>query len=99
MTATEIISGQAGPPPASAKELLAVLTAKSPKNESIGKQSAFVHACIWVNPELVAEIEFLEWTESDHPRHAKFVGLREDKDPRSVVKERSGGVLRSPPSR
>jgi hypothetical protein len=45
----------------------------------------------------VAEIEFLEWTESDHLRHAKFVGLREDKDPRSVVKERSGGVLRSPP--
>jgi len=37
VTATEIISGQAGPPPASAKELLAVLTAKSPKNESKGK--------------------------------------------------------------
>ena len=37
VTATEIISGQAGPPPASAKELLAVLTAKSPKNLSKGK--------------------------------------------------------------
>jgi bifunctional non-homologous end joining protein LigD len=35
--------------------------------------------CIWVNPELVAQIEFLEWTESDHLRHSKFVGLREDK--------------------
>ena len=37
VTATEIITGKAGPPPASAKELLAVLTAKSPKNVSKGK--------------------------------------------------------------
>jgi len=44
--------------------------------------------CVWLRPELVAEIEFLEWTESDHLRHSKFVGLREDKDARSVVKER-----------
>jgi DNA ligase D-like protein (predicted ligase) len=42
--------------------------------------------CVWVRPELVAQIEFLEWTESDHLRHSKFAGLREDKDPRSVVK-------------
>jgi lipid-binding SYLF domain-containing protein len=37
VTATEIIAGKAGPAPASAKELLAVLTAKSPKNESKGQ--------------------------------------------------------------
>ena len=43
--------------------------------------------CVWVRREFVAQIEFLEWTESDHLRHSKFVGLREDKDPRSVVKE------------
>jgi len=43
--------------------------------------------CIWLRPALVAQIEFLEWTESDHLRHSNFVGLREDKDPRSVVKE------------
>ena len=43
--------------------------------------------CIWVRPTLVAQIEFLEWTESDHLRHSKFAGLREDKDARSVVKE------------
>ncbi len=48
--------------------------------------------CIWVNPELVAQIEFLEWTESDHLRHSKFVGLREGKDARSVVKEHAGGA-------
>jgi DNA ligase D-like protein (predicted ligase) len=45
--------------------------------------------CVWTRPELVAQIEFLEWTESDHLRHSKFAGLREDKDPRCVVKEQA----------
>jgi DNA ligase D-like protein (predicted ligase) len=43
--------------------------------------------CVWVRPRIVAQIEFLEWTEADHLRHSKFVGLRYDKNPRSVVKE------------
>jgi DNA ligase D-like protein (predicted ligase) len=43
--------------------------------------------CAWVRPEVVAQIEFLEWTESDHLRHSGFVRLREDKDARLVVKE------------
>ena len=44
--------------------------------------------CIWLQPELVAQIDFLEWTESDHLRHSKFVALRDDKNPRDAVKER-----------
>jgi len=43
--------------------------------------------CVWLRPEAVAQIEFLEWTEADRLRHSKFVGLRDDKDARSVVKE------------
>jgi len=43
--------------------------------------------CVWVRPQVVAQIEFLEWTESDHLRHAKFAGLRDDKDPREVITE------------
>lgn len=43
--------------------------------------------CVWLRPEAVAQIEFLEWTEADRLRHSKFVRLREDKDPRKVVKE------------
>src|ERR1700740_1502620 len=42
---------------------------------------------VWLKPVAVAQIEFLEWTEADRVRHSKFVGLREDKNPRSVVKE------------
>jgi ATP-dependent DNA ligase len=37
--------------------------------------------------EAVAQIEFLDWTAGDRLRHSKFVGLRDDKDARSVVKE------------
>ena len=40
-----------------------------------------------LRPETVAQIEFLEWTESDRLRHSKFVRLREDKEGRGVVKE------------
>jgi DNA ligase D-like protein (predicted ligase) len=43
--------------------------------------------CVWVQPELVARIEFLEWTDADHLRHSKFAGLRDDKDSRKVIKE------------
>ncbi len=43
--------------------------------------------CVWVRPELVARVEFLEWTDADHLRHSKFAGLREDKAPRQVVRE------------
>jgi ATP-dependent DNA ligase len=43
--------------------------------------------CVWLRPEAVARIEFLEWTEANRLRHSKFVRLRDDKDARSVVKE------------
>lgn len=53
-----------------------------------GLTAAKMKKCIWVRPELVANFEFLEWTDTDHVRHIKFLGLRDDKDPRIVVRER-----------
>jgi len=44
--------------------------------------------CMWLKPQLVGRVEFTEWTPDGHLRHAKFAGLREDKDPREVVRER-----------
>lgn len=41
----------------------------------------------FVRPELVAEIEFRTWTADGHLRHASFRGLREDKDPKEIVRE------------
>lgn len=43
--------------------------------------------CVWLTPEAVARIQFLEWTGADHLRDSKFVALRDDKDPRKVVRE------------
>lgn len=44
----------------------------------------------WIDPELVAEVGFTEWTEDGKLRHPRFLGLRHDKDPRKVVRERPG---------
>jgi bifunctional non-homologous end joining protein LigD len=43
----------------------------------------------WVEPRLVAEISFAEWTPDGSVRHASYQGLREDKDARSVGRERA----------
>jgi bifunctional non-homologous end joining protein LigD len=43
--------------------------------------------CIWLRPELVARIEFADWTPDGHLRHARFVSLRDDKQPHKVVRE------------
>ena len=43
--------------------------------------------CQWLKPLLVGQFEFVEWTDGAHLRHSKFIGLREDKDPKEVVKE------------
>jgi bifunctional non-homologous end joining protein LigD len=41
----------------------------------------------WVKPELVAQVGFEEWTDYGRLRQPRFLGLREDKEPRSVRKE------------
>ena len=41
----------------------------------------------WVKPSLVAEVRFTEWTNDGALRHPAFVGLREDKPSRDVVRE------------
>jgi bifunctional non-homologous end joining protein LigD len=45
----------------------------------------------WVKPELVAQVDFSEWTADGRLRHPRFLGLRTDKDPREVVRERPSG--------
>jgi bifunctional non-homologous end joining protein LigD len=41
----------------------------------------------WVEPELVAQLGFAEWTTAGRLRHPRFLGLRFDKPARSVVRE------------
>lgn len=42
---------------------------------------------VWLRPELVAQVTFGEWTTAGHLRHPVFLGLRDDKAPRVVVRE------------
>ena len=41
----------------------------------------------WVEPELVAQVGFSEWTRDGRLRHPRFLGLREDKAAKEVVRE------------
>jgi bifunctional non-homologous end joining protein LigD len=41
----------------------------------------------WVRPELVAQIGFTEWTRDGRLRHPRYLGLRDDKPARDVVRE------------
>jgi DNA ligase D-like protein (predicted ligase) len=52
-----------------------------------GLPKAKMAECQWLKPVLVAQFEFLEWTADNHLRHSKFVGLREDKQAKNVVRE------------
>jgi bifunctional non-homologous end joining protein LigD len=49
----------------------------------------------WVEPVLVAEIEFTEFTQDGRIRHPSFVGLREDKPAAQVVRERPRAASRT----
>jgi len=41
----------------------------------------------WVEPKLVAQVSFTEWTSDGKLRHPSFMGLRDDKKPAEVVRE------------
>jgi DNA ligase D-like protein (predicted ligase) len=41
----------------------------------------------WLKPKLVAQIDYADWTEANHLRHSRFIGLRDDKKPEDVVRE------------
>jgi bifunctional non-homologous end joining protein LigD len=46
----------------------------------------------WVQPKLVAEVTFLQWTRDNQLRAPVFVALRSDKDPQTVVREQAAAA-------
>jgi ATP-dependent DNA ligase len=47
--------------------------------------------CHWLKPQLVAQIEYADWTGANHLRHSKFIALRDDKPAKDVRRERPVG--------
>ena len=58
-------------------------------NPPRGAEARGVH---WVKPELIAAISFAEWTGDNRLRHPSFQGLREDKPPVAITRERASGA-------
>ena len=50
-------------------------------------EKAIPRDATWVEPELVAQIAFMEWTPDGRLRHPSFLGMRFDKAAREVVRE------------
>jgi DNA ligase D-like protein (predicted ligase) len=67
------------------ERLGALETAKSPFGDPVKPLPKGTH---WVKPKLVAQVAFAEWTGAGRLRQPRFLGLREDKRPRDVVRER-----------
>ncbi len=43
---------------------------------------------VWVKPRYVAQVHFTEWTHDNRLRHPSFLGLRDDKSPKEVMREK-----------
>ena len=52
----------------------------------------------WLEPELAAEIKFAAWTEDNLLRQASFKGLRTDKDPKDIKREKADDEIQPPSS-
>jgi bifunctional non-homologous end joining protein LigD len=53
----------------------------------LGITPAVMRMCSWVEPVLVAQIKFTEWTSDNQLRQPVFLGLRTDKAAKEVVRE------------
>ena len=63
------------------------LPEKSKGRWGIGITPAMTERCQWVNPVLVAQVKFTEWTHDGQLRQPVFLGLRTDKEAKEVVRE------------
>ncbi len=71
------------------KKRMAPLSEKDSPFVNLREKRGVARHAHWIRPELVAEVEFTEWTDDGMLRHPVFHGLREDKPPRQVVREQA----------
>ncbi len=67
----------------SLREVLEHLRSTAPPFSPVPSEAA--GGAVWVRPNLVASVEYLERTRAGHLRHPRFKGLRSDKEPESCL--------------
>ena len=63
------------------------------------KDAPRIRTATWVRPRLVGQVSFTEWTTDGRLRHPSFLGLRDDKAPEEVVREKPSRVTLTNPDR
>ena len=72
---------------ATLRELAGALAPLVRETSPFEPEKGLPRAATWVEPELVAQIAFMEWTSDGRLRHPSFLGVRFDKPAREVVRE------------
>ena len=72
---------------ATLKELAGQLAPLTRDTSPFEPEKGIPRAATWVEPELVAQIAFMEWTGDGRLRHPSFLGMRIDKPAREVTRE------------
>ncbi len=52
-----------------------------------GLGPAEMRKCTWLEPKLICQVRFTEWTRDQHLRHPLFLGMRDDKLAKEVIRE------------
>lgn len=78
------------------ERLMAAMQPLERKEATVEAPRAAVRGAHWIQPKLVAEVAFTEFTTDGVLRHPSFVGLREDKPAADVVRERETHVADKP---
>jgi bifunctional non-homologous end joining protein LigD len=71
--------------------------AKDARETSPARGAPRLRDARWVDPRLVAQVRFTEWTHDSKLRHPSFQGLRADKKPEEAVREKPAPVPASMP--
>ena len=77
-------------------ELLAKMSPLERSEPTVKAPRVAVRGARWIEPRLVAEIAFTEFTSDGVLRHPSFVGMREDKPASDVIRERETHVETRP---
>jgi bifunctional non-homologous end joining protein LigD len=69
------------------ERLMALMAPLEKKGPTVDAPRAAVRRAHWIEPKLVAEVAYIEFTDEGVLRHSSYLGLREDKKPEAIVLE------------